>query len=125
MENFKNYRMFKFINFLINILIRYKMFNIYKLMIFTILVFLAPYQTHCATATPYSVDSYPDISTDMKACGRSGKNSSAICDPDNIVSISTRDQVDGILYNIYTSTSSPCDYEGFKVVFTLMNTITD
>ncbi len=62
----------------------------------------------------------------MKGCGREGKSSSAICDPDSIVSYNTRDRVDDILYNILTNTTSPCDGEnGFKVVFTLMKQVED
>jgi uncharacterized protein len=72
------------------------------------------------------VQNYPDIRKEMVRCGRAGRNSTAICDPDNQISFAARERVDAIAELTLKNTSSPCDPKrGFKVAFVLMSHIDD
>ena len=62
----------------------------------------------------------------MALCGMQGFSGTRICDPNGIISFTTRKTVNTILLNILRSTRSPCaNGAGFKVAFVLMNKMQD
>ena len=71
----------------------------------------------------WTVNNFPYL-TELSKCGRDGRGSTAICDPDGIISFEARNNVDEMIAFILRNTTSPCDNNnGYKVVFALMSTI--
>ena len=73
---------------------------------------------------PWTIDSFPNPSTSPAECGRKGVSRSFICDPDGLLSPSSKDIIEGIINMIgehaIPYAKSPCSEEGFQVAVATM-----
>jgi len=69
----------------------------------------------------WNAESFPNPNVEPDRCGRSGRKSSSICDPDSMISSTVRDTVDGIVNNLHEGKRGfklgPCGsgYDGYQV----------
>uniref|UniRef100_A0A7S2ZJ90 RING-type domain-containing protein n=2 Tax=Rhodosorus marinus TaxID=101924 RepID=A0A7S2ZJ90_9RHOD len=74
----------------------------------------------------WNAESFPNPNVEPDRCGRSGRKSSSICDPDSMISSTVRDTVDGIVNNLHEGKRGfklgPCGsgYDGYQVGVALM-----
>lgn len=81
-----------------------------------------------AVVARWSSDRFPNPQTNPDACGRNGKPRSFICDPDALLSVKSKDVIEGILNSISESAApyakSPCSNEGFQLAVATMKSMT-